>query len=105
MTMGIVIGLQEVIVQRENHKGVVEERNEIVAAVSCVDFVFSFDEPTSCRSIDILHPNIYTMGIVHKLQHIDEESMCQALGTQFKYIGWEKIHTSRHIKSYIENQL
>ncbi|HZS75200.1 MAG TPA: D-glycero-beta-D-manno-heptose 1-phosphate adenylyltransferase [Ktedonobacteraceae bacterium] len=39
-----------------------QERAEILAALSCVDYVTIFDEPTACPLVEQLQPAIYVKG-------------------------------------------
>jgi D-beta-D-heptose 7-phosphate kinase/D-beta-D-heptose 1-phosphate adenosyltransferase len=45
-----------------------EERAEILAALSCIDYVTIFPEPTASKLIDLLQPAIYVKGADYATQ-------------------------------------
>jgi D-glycero-beta-D-manno-heptose 1-phosphate adenylyltransferase len=55
-----------------------EERAEILAALTCIDYVTIFPEPTACELIDQLQPAIYVKGADYATQHGDTSSMYAA---------------------------
>jgi D-beta-D-heptose 7-phosphate kinase/D-beta-D-heptose 1-phosphate adenosyltransferase len=66
------------------------ERMSLLAALECVDYVFSFEETTFCNSLLALKPHVFTTGIDHKQNHMDEEDTCRVNKIIFKYTGDKK---------------
>jgi rfaE bifunctional protein nucleotidyltransferase chain/domain len=50
-----------------------EERAEILAALSCIDYVTIFPEPTASELINLLQPTIYTKGADYASKQCSQE--------------------------------
>jgi cytidyltransferase-related domain len=73
----------------------------LLAALECVDYVFTFEEATFCKSLLSIKPHIFATGIDHKGKHMDEEDICFENGIEFMYIGEKKRTSSSEIISKI----
>jgi cytidyltransferase-like protein len=59
-----------------------QERLKIVRSISCVDFaIISMDEDrTVCKTLRLIHPNIFANGGDQNNEIIPEKSVCEELG-------------------------
>ncbi len=75
------------------------ERIKIIRALKCVDFVIeSVDEDrTVCKTLSILHPDIFAKGGDQTKDTIPEAEICNQLGIKIVDGLGEKIQSSRRI--------
>ncbi len=60
----------------------VEDRAQVLAALSCVDHLVTFDETTATRLVDLLRPDLYVKGGDYTPQMVPEASAVEAYGGQ-----------------------
>lgn len=56
------------------------ERAEILAALSCVDYVIVFDERTPCELLEALRPDIHVKGGDYALEDVIERTVVEKHG-------------------------
>ncbi|HLI89056.1 MAG TPA: adenylyltransferase/cytidyltransferase family protein [Ktedonobacteraceae bacterium] len=86
------------------------ERAEILAALSCVDYVTIFDEPTAGPLVDLLRPAIYVKGGDYAGAQIDtpdperlpEASVVQAYGGTVCLIPYLPRHSTTELIAAIK---
>ena len=70
------------------------ERMEIVAALSGVDFVTSFDEPTAAALLETLRPDVHVKGTDWTPETVPERDVVAAYGGRVAIAGDPKTHAS-----------
>ena len=70
------------------------ERAELVAALSCVDAVVIFDEPTVGPLLEQLRPHVQAKGTDYAVDSVPERSVMQALGGEVAIVGDAKNHST-----------
>ncbi len=70
------------------------ERMEIVAAVGCVDYVTSFDEPTVDRLIELVRPDVHAKGTDYSMENLPEAPTLRRLGIRLAVVGDPKNHST-----------
>ena len=73
------------------------ERAELLAALSCVDKVFIFDDPTVDRLLEEVRPHVYCKGKEYTLRTLPERNTVKTLGVRFRRVGDPKNHSSTQI--------
>ncbi len=74
-----------------------EERAELVAALRCVDFVTSFDEPTVESTLRALRPDVHAKGSDYTVDTVPERAVDRELGIEIAICGDAKDHASSHM--------
>ncbi|MHB9156184.1 MAG: D-glycero-beta-D-manno-heptose 1-phosphate adenylyltransferase [Endomicrobiales bacterium] len=59
---------------------VLEDRIQVLAALSCIDHVVGFEEDTACDIIRILRPDIYVKGGDYRRETLPEAALVESLG-------------------------
>jgi D-glycero-beta-D-manno-heptose 1-phosphate adenylyltransferase len=75
----------------------VEERAEILAALSAVDYVIAFSEPTVERLLRDLKPDIHAKGTDYTAETIPEREIVRSYGGDVAIVGDPKNHSTRDI--------
>ena len=73
------------------------ERAEIVAALSCVDFVTVFDEPTVEELLLVLKPDFHAKGTDYTVDTVPEREVVRSYGGTVAIVGDPKDHSSTEI--------
>lgn len=73
------------------------ERAELLAAMSCIDKVFIFNDPTVDQLLEEVQPHIYCKGKEYTLRTLPERSTVKKLGVRFRRVGDPKNHSSTQI--------
>ncbi len=81
-----------------------EERAEIVAALGCVDYVTSFDEPDLERTLRILLPNVHAKGTDYDSRSVPEAEVDEELGIEVVICGDPKEHSSSDLLGRISGR-
>jgi len=71
-----------------------DERAELVAALSCVDHVLLFDDPTVDRLLDVLRPDVHAKGRDYTLDTLPERETARRLSIEMAIVGDPKQHSS-----------
>jgi rfaE bifunctional protein nucleotidyltransferase chain/domain len=79
------------------------DRAEILAALECVDFVVTFDEPDVRRLLDRLHPDIHAKGTDYTEATVPERDVVQAYGGRVCIAGDPKDHSTRDLIARIRD--
>ena len=70
------------------------ERMEVIAALGCVDYVTSFDEPTAHELIETLRPDVHVKGTDWTAEAVPERETVERLGGRVVICGDPKTHSS-----------
>ena len=70
------------------------ERMEIVAALSCVDWVTSFEEDSVEEVLRRLRPAIHAKGTDYTVESVPERAVAESLGTRTVIVGDPKLHAT-----------
>jgi D-glycero-beta-D-manno-heptose 1-phosphate adenylyltransferase len=70
------------------------ERAEIISALSFVDFVTIFDEPTVTELIRALRPDFHAKGTDYTTETVPEREIVKEYGGQVAIVGDPKDHSS-----------
>ncbi len=70
-----------------------EERAEILAALSCIDYVTIFPEPTASELIDLLQPAVYVKGADYARAQVPQE-------TQDARPDTSRLPEAKHVLAY-----
>jgi rfaE bifunctional protein nucleotidyltransferase chain/domain len=73
------------------------ERMEIVAAISGVDFVTSFDEPTAGPLLEALRPDVHVKGTDWTPETVPERDIVVGYGGRVEIAGDPKRHSSTEL--------
>lgn len=73
------------------------ERVEILCALSCVDYVTSFSEPTVAELLLELKPHIQAKGTDYTADTVPERDVVRSYGGDVAIVGDEKNHSTRDI--------
>lgn len=71
-----------------------DERMEILAALTCVDYVTLFDDKTVDRLLLLLRPEVYAKGTDYDADKIPETPTLRAYGGRLAIVGDPKDHSS-----------
>ena len=74
-----------------------EERIEILAALTPVDYVIAFKEPTVERLLLELKPHIHAKGTDYTTETVPEREIVLAYGGEIAIVGDPKSHSTRDI--------
>ena len=73
------------------------ERAEIVAALSCVDRVCIFDEPTATETLELLRPDVHCKGTDYTIETVPEHDVVAAYGGRIAIVGGPKECSTRDL--------
>jgi rfaE bifunctional protein nucleotidyltransferase chain/domain len=73
------------------------ERMEVVAALSGVDFVTSFDEPTAEALVEALRPEVQIKGTDRTAESVPERAVLERHGGRVVICGDPKTHASSEL--------
>jgi rfaE bifunctional protein nucleotidyltransferase chain/domain len=71
-----------------------DERLEVLAALSFVDYVTTFDEPTADALLDQLRPSLYAKGADYTLKTLPERDTLKTLDVKAVFVGDKKAHST-----------
>jgi rfaE bifunctional protein nucleotidyltransferase chain/domain len=80
----------------------VEDRMELLAAVSFVDYVTNFDEPTADVLLDSLRPSLYAKGTDYNLKNLPEKDTLKRCDIKAVFVGDKKSHSSSKLVQKIQ---
>jgi D-glycero-beta-D-manno-heptose 1-phosphate adenylyltransferase len=72
------------------------ERAEILAAISYVDYIVIFDEPTVRRVLLQLRPDVHCKGTDYTLESVPEREVVLSYGGKIAIVGDPKNHSTRN---------
>jgi rfaE bifunctional protein nucleotidyltransferase chain/domain len=73
------------------------ERIEILAALSCVDYIIAFREPTVEHLLRELKPDIHAKGTDYTAETVPEREIVRAYGGEVAIVGDPKNHSTTDI--------
>lgn len=65
-----------------------DDRLGVLEALSCIDHVIAFDEPTPAALIELVRPDIYVKGGDYSLDTLPEAGQVEALGGQVRILPY-----------------
>lgn len=65
-----------------------EDRAAVLAALSCVDYLIAFDEPSPVRLLEQVRPDVYVKGGDYTPEMIPEASVVRRLGGQVRVVDY-----------------
>ncbi len=71
-----------------------DERMELLAALSFVDYVTSFAEPTADELLEALRPTLYAKGTDYTLKTLPEKDTLKRLDIKAVFVGDKKGHST-----------
>jgi rfaE bifunctional protein nucleotidyltransferase chain/domain len=71
-----------------------EERMEVLAALSFVDYVTCFEEASADALLQQLQPNLYAKGSDYTLKTLPEKDTLRALDIKAVFVGDKKSHST-----------
>ncbi|MGD0780291.1 MAG: D-glycero-beta-D-manno-heptose 1-phosphate adenylyltransferase [Dehalococcoidales bacterium] len=80
-----------------------EARAEILAALSCVDYVIVFDELTAVKIVSELRPDIYVKGVDHLENDLPEAASVRQYGGEVVYVPLVEGYSTSAIIQKIKN--
>lgn len=75
-----------------------EQRAEMVAALSCVDYVTINNAPDPCKVLRMLKPDFYVKGKDYYGTHCKEFDVANEIGTQLVFTNTDKFSTTELIE-------
>jgi D-glycero-beta-D-manno-heptose 1-phosphate adenylyltransferase len=73
------------------------ERAEIVAALSAVDYVLIFSEPNAEAVLQSLRPDVHAKGTDYTAETVPEREVAKKLGIRIAIVGDPKRHSTKEI--------
>lgn len=78
------------------------ERAEILAALSCVDFVTIFDQDTPIEVLDAIRPDIHTKGGDYNIESMPETQLVRGYGGRIELIPYVAGRSSSRLAERIK---
>jgi rfaE bifunctional protein nucleotidyltransferase chain/domain len=79
-----------------------DERMEVLAALTFVDYVTSFEEQTADALLDQLRPNLYAKGSDYTLKTLPEKDTLKNLDIKAVFVGDKKSHSTTKLLQKIQ---
>lgn len=73
------------------------DRAELLAGLSCIDYVVLFDEPTPANLLQVIRPDIHVKGAQYTMETLPEGELLQSMGTQLKLVEMVENRSSTNI--------
>jgi rfaE bifunctional protein nucleotidyltransferase chain/domain len=80
------------------------ERAEVLAALSCVDYVVVFEEDTAERVVSLLRPDLYVKGGDYDRSSLPEAPVVESYGGQIAILPFETGHSTTAIIETIRDR-
>jgi rfaE bifunctional protein nucleotidyltransferase chain/domain len=77
------------------------DRAELVAALSSVDYVVVFPEPTVGPLLEAIRPDVHCKGTDYTLDSVPERDVVRAYGGRIAIVGDPKDHSTRELLARI----
>ena len=71
------------------------ERAEILSALSCVDYILIFDDPTVDRVIEQIRPSVHAKGTDYTEDSVPERETMARIGGRVAIVGDPKDHSTK----------
>jgi len=81
-----------------------DERMEVLSALSFVDYVTTFDEPTAEALLDSLRPSLYAKGTDYTLKTLPEKDTLKKHDIKAVFVGDKKTHSTSKLISKIKKK-
>jgi D-beta-D-heptose 7-phosphate kinase/D-beta-D-heptose 1-phosphate adenosyltransferase len=82
-----------------------EDRAEVLSALSCVDHIISFHEDTPIELIRIIGPDVFVKGGDYTRETLPEVSLVEALGGKVKILPYIKDQSTTRVIEKIRGQI
>ncbi|MFK7741655.1 MAG: adenylyltransferase/cytidyltransferase family protein [Planctomycetota bacterium] len=82
----------------------IEERLEMLSALSFVDYVTSFEDETADELLEQLQPTLYAKGTDYKLSTLPEKATLKEHGIKAVFVGDKKGHSTTKIIQKIQRR-
>ncbi len=103
LVVGVNSDRQARLLKGEGRPVVTEnERAEIVAALSFVDYVTVFDEPTVEELMRAVRPNVHAKGTDYTAETVPEREIISELGGRVVIVGDPKDHSSTELSARLK---
>jgi D-glycero-beta-D-manno-heptose 1-phosphate adenylyltransferase len=79
-----------------------DERLEVLAGLSFVDYVTTFDEPTADALLEQLRPNLYAKGSDYNVKTLPEKDALKAFDIKAVFVGDKKSHSTTKLIQKIQ---
>lgn len=66
----------------------IDDRLEVLAALSCVDLLVTFDDPTPERLLRVIRPDVFVKGGDYTLEMLPEAGLVHELGGEVRILGY-----------------
>ena len=66
----------------------IDDRLEVLAALSCVDHLVTFDDPTPERLLRVIRPDVFVKGGDYTLEMLPEAGLVHELGGEVRILGY-----------------
>jgi rfaE bifunctional protein nucleotidyltransferase chain/domain len=80
------------------------ERASLAAALSAVDAVVLFDEPTADRILSDLRPNVHAKGTDYTEENVPELSTTRVIGIRTVIVGDPKSHSTKEMIRKVQDR-
>ncbi|MBL8723251.1 MAG: adenylyltransferase/cytidyltransferase family protein [Planctomycetes bacterium] len=81
-----------------------DERMEVLAALSFVDYVTVFEEPTADALLEALQPSLYAKGTDYTLKTLPEKDTLKRLDVKAVFVGDKKLHSTSKLLAKIKKR-
>jgi D-beta-D-heptose 7-phosphate kinase/D-beta-D-heptose 1-phosphate adenosyltransferase len=75
----------------------IDDRLEVLAALSCVDHLVTFDEPTPESLLRLIRPDVFVKGGDYTLEMLPEAGLVEELGGEVRILGYLEQHSTSEI--------
>lgn len=82
-----------------------EDRAQILAALSCIDHIVSFNSDTPRELIRVIRPDIFVKGGDYTRQTLPEASLVEELGGEVEILPYLENHSTTSIIERIRNEI
>ncbi|MFZ6028669.1 MAG: D-glycero-beta-D-manno-heptose 1-phosphate adenylyltransferase [Chloroflexota bacterium] len=74
-----------------------EDRRQVLAALSCIDHTVAFEEDTPCKLIEAVCPDVFVKGGDYTRETLPEASLVEALGGKVEILAYVDEHSTSRI--------
>ena len=80
------------------------ERAEVIAALSCVDYVIPLASETPVPLIETFRPDIQAKGTDYTIEQMPEAEAVLKIGARIEFVGDEKTHSSSALRAELRER-
>jgi D-beta-D-heptose 7-phosphate kinase/D-beta-D-heptose 1-phosphate adenosyltransferase len=82
-----------------------DDRVQVLAALSCVDYITAFDEDTPCNLIGVIRPDVFVKGGDYTIEMLPEAPLVEELGGIVQILPYLDNRSTTSIIERIQQQL